>query len=75
MELQGIGKLLIFAGLVIVALGAVTLLAPKVPLLGRLPGDFLVRKGNFTVFAPLVTMLLVSIVLTVVVNLVFRFFR
>lgn len=75
MEFQGIGKLLIFAGLVIVALGAVTLLAPKVPLLGRLPGDFLVRKGNFTVFAPLVTMLLVSIVLTVVVNLVFRFFR
>ena len=75
MELQGIGKLLIFAGLVIVALGAVALLAPKIPLLGRLPGDILVRKGNFTLFAPLVTMLLVSIVLTVVVNLVLRFFR
>lgn len=39
---------------------------------GSLPGDVVVRRGNFTLFFPVVTMILVSVVLTLVLNLIFR---
>jgi len=61
------GKLLIIVGLVIVALGL--LVAMGLPF-GRLPGDVTVRRGNFTFYFPIVT----SIVISVVLTLLFRFF-
>ena len=75
MEFQGLGKLLVILGLVLLALGVVFVLAPKIPLLGRLPGDLVFRKGGVTIFAPLATTLLLSIVLTVAVNLFVKFLR
>ena len=75
MEIHGFGRLLITLGLALLAVGVVLVLAPKIPLLGRLPGDFLFRKGGVTIFVPLVTMLLLSIALTALVNLIARFFR
>ena len=75
MEIHGYGRLLITLGLALLAVGVVLVLAPKIPLLGRLPGDFLFRKGGVTIFVPLVTMLLVSLALTVLVNLFARLFR
>jgi hypothetical protein len=62
-----VAKLLIVAGLVLVALGL--LIAWGVPL-GRLPGDIVVRRGNFTFYLPLVTCVVLSLLLT----LLFRFF-
>jgi hypothetical protein len=62
-----VGKLLIIIGLVIVAIGV--LVAMGLPF-GRLPGDVTVRRGNFTFFFPIAT----SIVLSVVLTLLFRFF-
>ena len=75
MEIHGLGRLLITLGLALLAVGVVLVLAPKIPLLGRLPGDLLFRKGGVTIFVPLVTMLLVSLALTVLVNLFARLFR
>ena len=75
MEIHGYGRLLITLGLALLAVGVVLVLAPKIPLLGRLPGDLLFRKGGVTIFVPLVTMLLVSLALTVLVNLFARLFR
>ena len=75
MELSGIGRLLITFGIVLVVVGAALLLAGKVPFLGRLPGDFVIRRDGFTLFAPIATMIIVSLVLTIVVNLFFRLFR
>ena len=43
--------------------------------LGRLPGDFSWQRGNFSVHAPIVTSLLVSVVLTVLLNIVLRLLR
>jgi hypothetical protein len=63
------GKLLMVAGLVLVAVGA--LIHYGVPL-GRLPGDVLVRRGAFTFAFPIVTCLLVSLVLTLLVWFVRR---
>ena len=62
------GKTLVLVGLAIAALGLVMMLG--VPL-GRLPGDFYVRRGGFTFYFPLAT----SIVLSILLTLVLAFFR
>ncbi|MGE0392198.1 MAG: DUF2905 domain-containing protein [Vicinamibacterales bacterium] len=62
-------RLFILAGLVLVGVGV--LLALGVPL-GRLPGDFTFRRGSLTVSFPLATSILASIVLTLLLNWLFR---
>lgn len=66
------GRMLIVVGLLVAAAGLAMIFADRIPWLGRLPGDILIRRKNFTVFIPLATMLLVSLVLTVIANLIFR---
>jgi hypothetical protein len=60
-----VGKLLVVAGLVIAAIGLVVMAG--VPL-GRLPGDFVVRRGNATFYFPLATSVVVSIILTLLLG-------
>ena len=64
--LPSMGKLLITVGLVFVAVGALLLFADRLPFLriGRLPGDIVYRRGNFTFYFPWVTSILISVVLT-----------
>ena len=62
------GRLLLFLGLGIAALGL--LVMAGVPF-GRLPGDFIIRKGSFSFYFPLATSIIVSILLTLVLS----FFR
>ncbi|MBI2934359.1 MAG: DUF2905 domain-containing protein [Chloroflexi bacterium] len=69
---QGLGRSLIIAGLAIVVLGAIVFLAGKVPYLGKLPGDIIIRRGNITIQLPIVTFLLLSLVITVIVNIILR---
>jgi uncharacterized membrane-anchored protein YitT (DUF2179 family) len=69
---RDLGKLLLLLGGAAMVLGAVLLLADRVGWLGRLPGDIVVRRGPVTFYLPLVTSLIVSIVLTIVLNLFFR---
>jgi Protein of unknown function (DUF2905) len=59
-----IGKLLIVLGAVVAAVGLLFMLADKIPWLGRLPGDIIVRRKNFTFYFPVATSILISIVLT-----------
>jgi hypothetical protein len=64
-----VGKILIVVGGVVVLVGiAVQLGLP----LGRLPGDFKVSRGNFTLYSPLATGLLLSVVLTILLNVFLR---
>jgi hypothetical protein len=70
-----IGRLLIILGFIIVALGIVILLAGRLPFIGHLPGDILVRRGGGSFYFPLVTCLLLSIALTVVLNVLTLIFR
>ena len=60
----GFGKTLIVLGLILVVVGAVFMLAGKVPFIGKLPGDIIVRKKNFTFYFPLATSLLISLLLS-----------
>ncbi|MFH1305978.1 MAG: DUF2905 domain-containing protein [Candidatus Omnitrophota bacterium] len=69
---QTIGRILIIFGLVLTALGGVFLLAEKIPWLGRLPGDILIKRGNFTFYFPLATCILASIALSAIIYLFFR---
>lgn len=66
------GRGLILLGILIVAAGGAFLLADRIPWLGRLPGDIVVRRGHATFYFPLITCLVISVVLTIVVNLFWR---
>ncbi len=67
-----IGKLLIIIGGFIVVVGVVLFFGVRIPFLGRLPGDISVDRGNAHFYFPIVTCLLLSLVLTLLLNLFFR---
>jgi hypothetical protein len=67
-------KLLMVGGAVMFLMGAILHFGARAGL-GNLPGDVAWRRGNVSVFAPFATMLIVSVVLTIVLNVVMRFFR
>jgi hypothetical protein len=70
------GKALLGLGLLIASIGALLLLAGRFGLpLGRLPGDFAYRGKNVSVFIPIGTSILISIILSAVLYLVSRFHR
>lgn len=70
-DLSGVGKLLLAAGVLLVVFGLVFVLTGK-GVIPRLPGDLRFGKGNTRVYVPLGTSILLSIVLTVLLNLFFR---
>jgi hypothetical protein len=71
-DLGSVGRLLIVAGFVLAVVGGVLVLGPRIPFLGQLPGDIRIGDGNVRIFIPLGTMLIVSIVLTIILNLLNR---
>jgi hypothetical protein len=71
-----LGKVLLFFGVILVAAGIVVMLLGKTHFpLGRLPGDFLYRGKNTTVYFPLATSVVLSVVLSIVLYLVSRWRR
>jgi len=70
---EGLGKILIIVGVVILVLGLFFAFGGRIPWLGKLPGDILISKEGFTFYFPIVTFLLLSVILTLIVNLVLRF--
>jgi hypothetical protein len=67
--MTGIGKLLIASGIVLVLAGIAVLAANRVPWLGRLPGDIMLRRDNVTLYVPLTSCLLVSAIISFLVFL------
>jgi hypothetical protein len=67
-----LGKLLIIAGVVTIIIGALLMLSGKLPWIGRLPGDIIVQKKNFTFYFPIATSILLSIVITIIFWLIGR---
>lgn len=64
--MEQMGKMIIVAGVVMVAAGSILLLAQKVPFIGKLPGDIIIKKDNFTFYFPLATCVLISLLLTLI---------
>lgn len=69
---EGLGKLLIIVGIIIVVLGLFLALGGRIPFLGKLPGDILIEKGGISFYFPIVTLLLLSLVLTLIINFIIR---
>ena len=67
-----IGRTLILVGVLFVLAGLAVSVVPKIPGLGRMPGDIFIRKEHFTFYFPITTCLLLSVVLTVVLWLMGR---
>jgi hypothetical protein len=72
MDLSVLARWLVVLGLGIAVLGVLLLLVARIPGVSRLPGDILIQGENVTVFIPLATCLLGSILLTVIVNVIAR---
>ncbi len=64
--IQYLGKFLVILGIIIVALGGLLLLSGKIPWVGRLPGDIIIHRKNFTFYLPLATSILLSLLLTLI---------
>jgi uncharacterized membrane protein YkgB len=69
--LGALGKMLVLLGVVIIVMGLLLLVGEKIPWIGRLPGDIIIKKEKFTFYFPLATSILISIILT----LLFTLFR
>ena len=68
-----IGKVLLIVGGSIVILGLILMFGQNIPFLGKLPGDIIIKRDGFSFYFPIVTFLIVSILLTIIVNLALRF--
>ncbi len=66
--MSDVGRWLVLAGVCLAVLGGILMLTGRM----HLPGDLVLRRGGLTVYAPLATSLIVSIVLTVLLNLLWR---
>lgn len=64
-----IGKFIMIMGLGVLALGAILWFGGRIPGIGKLPGDILFKRGNFTFYFPLATSILLSIILSIIIAL------
>jgi hypothetical protein len=75
MDLQAIGRILLVGGIVVAVLGGILILLARIPFfsrLGNLPGDIRIEGQGFSCFIPIVSMILLSVALTVIINIVIR---
>lgn len=77
-DIESIGRVLLIGGLAVAGVGGLMLLLSRVPMINQLfnlPGDVRIQGENFSCFVPIVSMIIISVVLTVVVNLLLRIFN
>lgn len=60
-----VGRLLIILGAILIVVGGLMVLGGKIPFIGRLPGDIIIQRKNFTLYFPIATSIIISIILTV----------
>ncbi len=74
--MENIGRFLILGGVILILIGGGVVLAAKLGLpLGRLPGDIRIGGENGTFYFPLATSILISLVLTIILNIIIRSFN
>ncbi len=71
-DLGQLGRTLLLGGALLLALGAILILLGRVAPGGRLPGDIVISRGPVSCFVPLATSLLLSLLLTILLNLWIR---
>jgi hypothetical protein len=69
LKMNDFGKILVFLGLVLAGLGLILLYGPNIPWLGKLPGDITIKREHFTLYFPLASSIVISILLTILFSL------
>jgi len=64
-----LGKMLVFTGILLIVVGTLFTFAGKIPWLGKLPGDIYIQKKNFSLYFPITTSIIISVVLSFVLML------
>ncbi len=67
--LGALGKMLILLGVLIIVIGLLLLIGEKIPWIGRLPGDIIIKKEKFSFYFPITTCIIISIILTLLLTL------
>ncbi|UMZ74021.1 DUF2905 domain-containing protein [Natranaerofaba carboxydovora] len=67
-----LGRILTSLGVLFLIVGGALLLFNRISGIGRLPGDIFIQRGNFTFFFPITTAIIVSIILSLILNFVIR---
>ncbi len=68
--MQVVGKILVVFGLVMVGVGALLMFSDKVPFLGKLPGDIIIKKENFQLYFPITTSIVISLIASAILWLI-----
>ncbi|SCZ07369.1 DUF2905 domain-containing protein [Alkaliphilus peptidifermentans] len=69
--MNNLGKVLVLVGIILAVIGGLLILGERFGL-GKLPGDILLKKGNVTFYFPLVSGIIISLVLSLLLNIIFR---
>ena len=64
------GKVLVFAGIFLILVGMLVTFSGKIPWLGKLPGDILIQKKDFSLYFPITTSIIISVVISLVLMLI-----
>jgi hypothetical protein len=73
--MEGIGKILLIVGGIIVILGLILVFSQHIPFLSKLPGDIFISKDGFSFYFPIVTFLVLSLLITIIVNVILYFLK
>ena len=72
MNFDDLGKWVVLAGLVLIFVGGLMWLLGRIPFFGNLPGDIRIQTQNVSCFIPIVSMIIVSVVATIILNIIIR---
>ncbi len=72
MNFDDLGKWVMLAGLALVLLGGLMWLLGRIPFFGNLPGDIRIQTQNVSCFIPIVSMIILSVVATIILNIIIR---
>ena len=73
MTVSNIAKILIVAGVILIIAGLLVFAFQKIPHFGKLPGDIVIKRENFQIYIPCATSILISIILSILATIIFRF--
>lgn len=72
MAIASLGKFAVGFGIFLIIFGLILIFGGRIPFFGRLPGDLLIQKEGLTIYIPFTTLIIISLLLTIVMNISFR---
>ncbi|MEZ4746302.1 MAG: DUF2905 domain-containing protein [Calditrichia bacterium] len=71
--MQSLGKALLVAGAVLMVIGVLLMWGNRIPLIGKLPGDIIFQRKNFTFYFPLTSLIILNLLILIVVWIIRKF--